>query len=96
MNSRSEPLAALALKTHEIYERNAALFDAERPKGLHERVWLDRFTALLPLNGSILDLGCGAGDPIATFFMDKGFAVTRVDFSSAMLELAKARFPDGE
>jgi len=96
MNSRSEPLAALALKTHKIYERNAARFDAERPKGLHERVWLDRFTEWLPVNGSILDLGCGAGDPIAKFFMNQGFAVTGVDFSSAMLELAKARFPGAE
>lgn len=41
-------LAELALTTQAVYERNAARFDAERPKGLHERVWLDRFAAGLP------------------------------------------------
>lgn len=89
-------LARLASETQDIYERNAARFDRERPKGLHERAWLDRFCALLPQRGRILDLGCGAGDPFYTYLTDAGYSVTGIDRADAMLTIAKARFPDGD
>ena len=92
----SDDLAALARRTQAVYERNAARFDAERPKGLVERVWLDRFLDGLAPGATILDLGCGTGDPIAHFFMDRGFRVTGVDASHAMIALARTRRPDGD
>ena len=91
-----DDLSRLASRTQAVYERNAQRFDAERPKGLHERLWLDRFLDGLPPGGKILDLGCGAGIPIAAYFIGKGFAVTGLDASAAMIRLAKNVMPDGD
>lgn len=94
---RPDPeLAAMAATTQAVYERNARRFDAERPKGLHERVWLDRFLDLIPNEGAILDLGCGGGDPIARHMTQQGFHVVGADASTAMLEIARERFPTGD
>lgn len=82
--------------THGVYERQAALYDAQRSKALFEARWLARFTAALPAGGQVLDLGCGTGEPIARWFMAEGFDVTGVDFSNAMLDMAKKRWPDGD
>ena len=43
----------------------------------------------------MLDLGCGAGAPIAAHLLAQGFAVTGLDFSARMLALARARLPAG-
>jgi SAM-dependent methyltransferase len=43
----------------------------------------------------VLDLGCGAGDPIARYLLSKNFRVAGVDFSEPMLAIARARFPEG-
>lgn len=97
MNAAAESdLALLSTQTIAVYERNAARFDAERPKRLHERPWLDRFLALLPAGGTILDAGCGAGDPIAAYFMRQGFTVTGVDAAVPMLDIARDRYPQGD
>lgn len=88
--------AALAACTQDIYERQAARFDAERPKHLFERPWLERFLDLIEPGGRILDLGCGAGDPIAGYLRDRGFDVVGVDASEAMLAIARRRFPRGD
>ncbi|NBD29259.1 MAG: methyltransferase domain-containing protein [Alphaproteobacteria bacterium] len=79
-----------------VYERQAAVYDAQRSRVLSEARWLARFAAVLPQGGRVLDLGCGAGDPIARWFMAEGFRVTGVDFSDAMLDIANARWPDGD
>ncbi len=92
----SDDLIELASRTQDVYERNAARFDAERPKGLHERAWLDRFTEGLRPGAAILDLGCGAGQPIAAYFMSKGYRVAGLDASHAMIRLARSRWPDGD
>lgn len=92
----AEDLASLAARTQDVYERNAARFDAERRKDLVERPWLDRFAAGLPAGGRVLDLGCGAGDPIAAHFMGRGFRVTGLDASRAMIALARRAMPAGD
>jgi len=89
-------LDRLAGETRTVYERNAARFDAERVKRLIERHWLDRFLARVPANPRILDLGCGAGEPIAAYLLDRGCAVTGVDFAEPMLAIARERFPAAE
>lgn len=76
-----------------IYQANARRFDAERGRSLFERPWLDRFLSLLPEGGTVLDLGCGAGEPIAGYLIGRGFRVTGVDFAPAMLEIARDRHP---
>ena len=51
----------------DIYERHADAWVEVRLRegSLYERGWLDRFCALVPPGGSVLDMGCGAGEPIA-------------------------------
>ena len=79
-----------------LYERHARAFDARRGRELMERAWLDRFTALIPAGGEILDLGCGMGEPIAAHLIGAGFPVTGVDSAPSLLSLCRARFPAQE
>ncbi len=84
-------------QTKEVYERQAAVWDTQRPRRLYERPWLDRFLNGLPEERArLLDLGCGAGDPLAGYFLSKGHEILGVDYSQAMIDLAKARFPNAE
>jgi SAM-dependent methyltransferase len=57
------------------------------------RFWFDRFKAALPRGGTILDLGCGGGEPIARYLIDQGCHLTGVDKDAAMITLARTRFP---
>lgn len=96
MSHQATELTRLAAATVDIYERQAAVFDRQRPKGLHERVWLERFVELLPAGGTVLDLGCGAGEPFTHWFLGRGYSVTGVDAAEAMLAIARQRFPEGD
>jgi len=71
----------------DIYERHADAWVEARSReaSFYERGWLDRFCALVPSGGSVLDVGCGAGEPIAKYFNERGYAVTGVDSSPAMV-----------
>lgn len=82
--------------TRDIYDSVAETYDAARSRALFEARWLARLTACLPTGGHVLDLGCGAGDPIARWFLAEGFTVTGVDFAQAMLDIARARLPKGD
>lgn len=84
----------VAKQTRDVYERNATFFDEKRPKIFFEKGWVERFQALLFDNAKILDVGCGAGQPIAQYFIEQGFDVTGVDFSQNMLDIVQSRFPD--
>jgi 2-polyprenyl-3-methyl-5-hydroxy-6-metoxy-1,4-benzoquinol methylase len=76
-----------------LYEENAAAWDRQRGRDLHERDWLERFAALLPEGGRVLDIGCGMGEPIARWLIGRGFSVTGVDSAPAMIALCEERFP---
>lgn len=76
-----------------LYERHARAFDRDRSRGLFEKGWLDRFRAPIPPGGSILDLGCGMGEPIARSLIEAGYALTGVDSSPSMIALCAERFP---
>ncbi|WP_299045933.1 class I SAM-dependent methyltransferase [uncultured Tateyamaria sp.] len=79
-----------------VYDRQAAVYDAQRSRALFEARWLARFAAGLPDGARVLDLGCGTGEPIARWFKAEGFVVTGVDFSEPMLNIARTRWPDGD
>lgn len=80
-------------KVYEVYEKIIDWFDDARTKSLMESEYLNLIANTIPQKGSILDLGCGTGEPIAQFFIKKGFKVTGVDGSQKMIELCKKRFP---
>lgn len=47
-----------------------------------------KFSSKLAAGGRVLDLGCGSGRALK-LFVEKGFTVVGIDFSDAMLRLAK-------
>ncbi|GAB4529060.1 MAG: class I SAM-dependent methyltransferase [Parvularculaceae bacterium] len=47
----------------------------------------------MPEGGAALDLGCGAGEPIARYLIDAGYSVTGMDYAAPMIEIARARLP---
>lgn len=77
-----------------IYERKAHEFDDVRSRALFERSWLERFAALLPANAAVLDLGCGHGEPIASWLIAQGHSITGIDTAPSLLALCRQRFPD--
>ncbi len=81
-----------------LYQRHAAAWDAARNRGgpLMEEGWLARFTAWLPEGGSVLDLGCGSGAPMATRLAARGFRITGIDSAPGMIQRATARLPGHE
>jgi SAM-dependent methyltransferase len=77
----------------DLYQRRVREWDDARGRNLFERGWLDRFTALLPPGASVLDIGCGSGEPIARYLIDLQFRVSGVDSAPAMIDLCRSRFP---
>lgn len=78
----------------DLYERYAHQWDADRGTQLSiEKAWLDRFVNLLPIGATVLDLGCGSGEPIARYLIGRGLVVTGIDTSPTLISLCQARFP---
>jgi len=78
----------------DLYERHAEVYDRDRGRALQERAWLDQFLGHVPAGGTVLDLGCGMGEPIARYLIERGVGVVGVDASSSMIRLCRTRFPD--
>jgi SAM-dependent methyltransferase len=77
----------------DLYERHARTWDCERGRSLMERAWLDRFRGVAGDAARVLDIGCGAGEPMAAYLIECGHAITGVDSSSSLIELSASRFP---
>jgi SAM-dependent methyltransferase len=81
----------------DLYERHAEAWDRARTADLTlEREWMERFTALLPAGGSVLDLGCGSGQPIGRYFLECGFDVVGVDSSPTLISKCRSHLPNAE
>lgn len=78
---------------YESYEKIADWFDIHRSRELFEKPYLDRAIAYLRPHAKILDLGCGMGEPIAQYFVEKGYQLTGIDGSEKMIAMAKKRVP---
>lgn len=77
-----------------LYERHADAWLRRRNSlALMEAGWLDRFCAGLSPGADILDIGCGTGRPIASWLAQRGFSITGVDSSAAMLAMARDMQP---
>jgi SAM-dependent methyltransferase len=89
----SEEAAAII----DLYQRKAQDWIESRARsGLFEKPWLDRFRALLPPAGPVLDLGCGSAEPMARYLIELGHAVAGVDSSPAMIDACRRHFPAQE
>lgn len=80
-------------QTRDVYDRHATRWDKERDRSLYERAWLDRLLSHLPTHPTLLDLGCGSGDPIAGYLLSRGVDYTGLDYSPAMIARAKKHHP---
>jgi 2-polyprenyl-3-methyl-5-hydroxy-6-metoxy-1,4-benzoquinol methylase len=76
------------------YERHANAWDNDRRRtGWDDKPWHDRFIAALASTGSVLDLGCGSGAPVAQHLAERGLNVTGVDASPTLISLCRQRLP---
>lgn len=76
------------------YNRIAGWFDRTRTRALIEKPYLDYLTRELKEDACILDLGCGTGEPMLRYLVARQYDVLGVDASVAMIDLARARFPE--
>lgn len=86
-------MASEAEKIVELYQRHAQAWARERGNTLFETAWLDRFLAPMPRGAAISDIGCGSAEPIARYFIEKGYDVTGADSSPALIDICKGRIP---
>ena len=61
----------------------------------HYQPWLTSLRNRLPAEGSVLDLGCGCGVPIARSLAAAGHQVTGVDISDVQIQRARRLVPLG-
>lgn len=78
------------------YEREAAAWARDRDRTLWEAPALKACVAGRAPGLSVLDLGCGSGEPIARWFADRGHRVTGVEGAAAMVAEFSARLPGVE
>lgn len=69
-------------------------YDEAFPHKAGQLACIDRLLAVLPPGARVLDAGAGTGLPTARRLVAAGCAVTCVDFSPTMLELARANVPE--
>jgi SAM-dependent methyltransferase len=86
-------MSADAAKIIDLYERHAKAWAEARAGLLLEKSWLDHFCTLLPSGGSVFDVGCGSGEPIARFLIEHGYEVTGVDSSPSLIDICARHFP---
>jgi SAM-dependent methyltransferase len=55
--------------------------------------WIEELARLLPADGRVVDLGCGAGLPATRELTGRGLQVLGVDFSAVQLHRARALVP---
>jgi SAM-dependent methyltransferase len=78
-----------------LYERQGRKWDEDRRRAhFIEKNWLDKFIALLPPGGHVLDIGCGGSEPIAGYLIGQKFSVTGMDGSPSMIALCRERHPE--
>jgi 2-polyprenyl-3-methyl-5-hydroxy-6-metoxy-1,4-benzoquinol methylase len=58
----------------DLCRRHAGAWAAARGTTLGERAWIDRFAAMLSPGATVLDIGCGPGEPIAVCLAGRGIA----------------------
>ncbi|MBU6139944.1 MAG: class I SAM-dependent methyltransferase [Proteobacteria bacterium] len=78
--------------TCQSYNKIAEWFDEARDKNLVEKEYLELILRAASAGSEVLDLGCGAGEPLARFFMERGYLVTGIDGSWKMIELCQKKF----
>ena len=79
----------------EGYDRVADRYLAWTVNGPTRLAYLDRVLALLPHGSDVLELGCGAGEPVARMLSER-HRVTGVDLSSEQIARARVSAPHAD
>lgn len=78
-----------------LYKRYAkAWLKLRQNSDFFEKAWLDRFLDHIATQGTIIDLGCGNGQPIASYFIDHGYSVDGIDSCKPFIKAAKKAYPN--
>ena len=90
MQPANDPSVNYKQLVEKSYDRCAAAYEAARRGTINPELGLliDR----LPDNAQVLDIGCGAGTPVAQT-LAQHFAVTGVDISAAQIRRARNNVP---
>lgn len=78
------------------YDEISTWYDKARTKNLMEKEYLNFVLQHVKPGGSILDLGCGTGEPIAKFFIEHQIHITGIDGAPNMIAQCCERFPKEE
>lgn len=92
MQPASDPHVDYKTLVQEGYDRCATAYDAARQREANPELVL--VSARLPDGAHVLDIGCGAGVPIARTLAQR-FSVTGVDISGEQIRLARQHVPTG-
>lgn len=79
----------------EGYNQAAATYLKNRDKFKSDR-YLQELVGKLEKGDKVLDVGCGAGRPVAKYLADQGFKVKGVDFAEEQIKQAREQVPEGE
>jgi cyclopropane fatty-acyl-phospholipid synthase-like methyltransferase len=79
----------------EGYDIMADRYLAWTVEGPTRLAYLDRLLGMLPDGSRVLELGCGAGEPVARRLSER-HRVTGVDLSPEQIARARARVPDAD
>ena len=77
----------------QAYDQIAEIYLRRFGESAVRQFWLDQLIVRLPAGARVLDLGCGAGLPVARDLRDRGFVVTGIDGSARQIELARRNVP---
>ncbi len=75
------------------YDAVGAEYTSTRSEDLIEIKFLPEFAAKIPLNGNVLDIGCGGGVPF-TKYLSERFNVIGIDISPNQIDLARRNVPN--
>jgi SAM-dependent methyltransferase len=78
------------------YDVIAATYFARHGRSMVRDRWLGEMVARLPDAAHVLDLGCGAGVPVAQHLTERGFNVVGIDGSATQIALARANVAGAE
>ena len=78
---------------YQSYDKITKWFDEHRSRDLFEKNWLDKAIDLLPKAATVLDVGCGMGEPIIPYLIKHECEITGIDGSEKLIDLARRRFP---
>ena len=82
-------------KVKKGYNKIAKTYSKGRDKFNNDR-YLEKLHGLMKPHSTILDIGCGSGKPVATFFTSRGHKVIGLDISKEQVKLAKLNVPSGQ